>query len=190
MLYCDTDPDKGDLFGLTFVQPRFVRTVTVTGSRDLSNVMSGIGHDSSTNDEDDDVLGDGQSWRVYTMREGGAVAGLWEPRKLVPVSRFGQPRGGHQHQHQQQEDYVKVSAVPSTGSSSDVYQVKFALEPIVPTARERAASRAAAAVHGMTVDENGDYVEEVGIRKIKFVSTGRKRDRLKVCGFELDGWKV
>lgn len=37
-------------------------------------------------------------------------------------------------------------------------------------------------------------VEEVGvevpIRKIKFVSKGRKRAKVRVCEWNLDGWKV
>ncbi|GAA6028204.1 hypothetical protein JCM8097_006914 [Rhodosporidiobolus ruineniae] len=37
------------------------------------------------------------------------------------------------------------------------------------------------------VDEEG---REVAIRKIKFVSRGRKRERVRVCSWELDGWKI
>ncbi|GAA5957495.1 hypothetical protein JCM10213_003904 [Rhodosporidiobolus nylandii] len=37
------------------------------------------------------------------------------------------------------------------------------------------------------VDEEG---REVAIRKLKFVSRGRKRDRVRVCTWELDGWKI
>lgn len=37
------------------------------------------------------------------------------------------------------------------------------------------------------VDEEG---REVAIRKLKLVSRGRKRDRVRVCSWELDGWKL
>jgi hypothetical protein len=37
------------------------------------------------------------------------------------------------------------------------------------------------------VDEDG---REVAVRKIKIVSRGRQRDRVSVCGWELDGWSI
>ncbi|GAA6047356.1 hypothetical protein NBRC10513_003940 [Rhodotorula toruloides] len=37
------------------------------------------------------------------------------------------------------------------------------------------------------IDEEG---REVAIRKIKVVSRGRKRERVRVCGWDLDGWRV
>ncbi|GAA5875947.1 hypothetical protein JCM8547_008355 [Rhodosporidiobolus lusitaniae] len=37
------------------------------------------------------------------------------------------------------------------------------------------------------VDEEG---REVAVRKIKFVSRGRKRERVRVCEWELDGWVI
>lgn len=30
----------------------------------------------------------------------------------------------------------------------------------------------------------------IAVKKIKFVSRGKKRWKLVVCGFELDGWRI
>jgi hypothetical protein len=60
--------------------------------------------------------------------------------------------------------------------------VTLSLEPI------RTPTTYAVPGHGnYEVDEEG---REVAIGKLKFVSRGRKRERVRVCAWEFDGWKV
>lgn len=66
--------------------------------------------------------------------------------------------------------------------SSSTVKVTLSLEPI------RTPTTYAVPGHGnYEVDEEG---REVAIGKLKFVSRGRKRDRVRVCAWEFDGWKV
>lgn len=65
--------------------------------------------------------------------------------------------------------------------SSSLVSVTLSLDPIhTPT------TYALRDEGNYEVDEEG---REVAIRKVKIVSRGRKRERVRVCAWELDGWK-
>lgn len=65
---------------------------------------------------------------------------------------------------------------------SSTIKVTLSLEPIrSPTTYADPGSG------NYEVDETG---REVAIGKIKFVSRGRKRERVRVCGWEFEGWKT
>ncbi|GAA5833760.1 hypothetical protein JCM9279_001617 [Rhodotorula babjevae] len=137
-------PEADDHFGLTFIQPRHVRELTLVGSLDLANIAAW-----------EDLSGGSDSWEVLSVRGDGT--GGWEPRSLV-----GKPR---------------VKPLSSTTVS-----VTVLLDPIrTPT------TFALPREGNYEVDEEG---REVAIRKLKLVSRGRKRDRVRVCSWDLDGWKL
>ncbi|GAA5828851.1 hypothetical protein JCM11251_005897 [Rhodosporidiobolus azoricus] len=73
----------------------------------------------------------------------------------------------------------KVVRLPGQGS---LISVTLSLEPIrTPT------TYALRQEGNYEVDEDG---REVAVRKIKFVSRGRKREPVRVCAWDLDGWKI
>ncbi|KAK4056725.1 hypothetical protein OIO90_002277 [Microbotryomycetes sp. JL221] len=157
------NPDKDDHFGLSFVVPRFIRTIRLIGSTDLAHVMSPSHANKVKSDE---------GWQVFTTRDDGSAG--WEPRNIVNYP----PR--------------------TTPLSNDLIQVEFTIEPILnvehshhfDSNRRLKDEEDSDLWDPLQIDDNGDHVEEIGVRKIKFVSSGPKRHRLRVCGFEIDGWKV
>lgn len=75
-----------------------------------------------------------------------------------------------------------MSAPRITPLDSTTLSVTVSLEPIrTPT------TYAIEEEGNVEVDEDG---REVAIRKVKLVSRGRKRERVRVCGWDLDGWRV
>ncbi|KAK4054526.1 hypothetical protein OIV83_001020 [Microbotryomycetes sp. JL201] len=164
------NPDKDDYFGLSFVIPRFIRKIRIICSPDLAHIVSPA-HAHRVGDHD--------GWQVFTSRDDTLKE--WEPRQLV-----GTP-------------LVKTKPL-----SNNLVQVEFTLEPILSTELHPANNYLnrrlreefqddgdAGDLEGdFMIDSNGDHVEEVGVEKLKFVSSGAERQRVKVCGFEFDGWEV
>ncbi|BGP40383.1 hypothetical protein JCM10449v2_004345 [Rhodotorula kratochvilovae] len=75
-----------------------------------------------------------------------------------------------------------LSAPRVTPLSSTTVSVTLSLDPIrTPT------TYALRDEGNYEVDEEG---REVAIRKLKVVSRGRKKERVRVCGWDLDGWKI
>lgn len=112
------------------------------------------------------------------MSEGmGRVDGC-VPRRVCD-STGGRADGGV---HGPQEPRSLLSAPRIVPLDASTLSVTISLEPILTPTTYALENEG-----NIEVDEEG---REVAIRKIKLVSRGRKRERVRVCAWDLDGWRV
>lgn len=204
--------DKAAYFGLNLLGPKRVRSVKITASVNLGNIV-GRGQEDLT----------AESWEVWTKdvpeatRSGIDIsdASIWTRRALkgtVTTTRIGDSAlyehsfvltpGTSAYQDQGQpdsdtDDESRLGRQPE-GLDDEVEEVdqilrKRALED--ETYEEENTEQPGISVKGrppralVPVDMD-DIQEGSKIEGIRFISRDRKSQPIRVCGFEIDGWVI